>query len=604
MIPSITDEQQKEAFRLFEDGRYQESLDLCNRLLEKQREPALEVLAATNLYYTGNLEDSEVFFRDLVQKMPESSYIHSYLAKVLESRGDDGAIAEYASAVHLDPTNQVALRSYAGYLLGRRDFRGALPVLKRLAALGKNPDDVARLMRALVETGAAEEALKIYHLLGSEHEPSREYLDALCKNADYRSASASAAALYGKTRDPVILRIYLDALSHYDLPASLAAYASYLKDDPEEYILLDYTLLLKANGEHLRALTAVKKLLALKDRPKYHLIECELYAALGDQKNALSAFERLIREELATKNDLGTLSEIISAYRRYVQMQFPAEKALTRFLGVASHDVNVVSLLETARFYEAMEKPAEARSWYYRAYRADYLTGGLTYAQFLSEQGEERESEKVMLYILSQVKKNADLGRVAAVITHKEGGMLRMKRLVDQLIWRLDEKRTLLSSDEMEYLAIAFRSAATNALEEADYAECKYDCLCGIDVMPPHPHDIQLDDFVQLLQDCKNRTIADRPVIHASQVKKRIKKQRAVQPIIEQLDLTDTEQKIVGFLRSYRKASEMDLRKLLGTRRVSGIVNRLLQKASAQGIRLIEKKGMSDDGEIYEYSGT
>ena len=48
----------------------------------------------------------------------------------------------------------------------------------------------------------------------------------------------------------------------------------------------------------------------------------------------------------------------------------------------------------------------------------------------------------------------------------------------------------------------------------------------------------------------------------------------------------------------------MDLRKLLGTRRVVGIVNRLVQKAAGQGMALIEKKGVGEDGEVYEYTGT
>ena len=90
MILLSPGEQKKEAFRLFEDGRYQESLAACNQLLEGGRDPALEVLAATNLYYTGRYEDAEVFFRDLVVRMPDSSYVHSYLAKVLEARGTRG----------------------------------------------------------------------------------------------------------------------------------------------------------------------------------------------------------------------------------------------------------------------------------------------------------------------------------------------------------------------------------------------------------------------------------------------------------------------------------------------------------------------------------
>ena len=117
MIPSTVQEQKKEAFRLFEDGRYQESLNLCMLVLAAEKDQPVEVLAATNLFYTGRLEDAQVHFRDLALKMPDSSYVHSYLGKVLEDGGDEGAIAEYATAVHLDPTNQDALRSYAEYPL-------------------------------------------------------------------------------------------------------------------------------------------------------------------------------------------------------------------------------------------------------------------------------------------------------------------------------------------------------------------------------------------------------------------------------------------------------------------------------------------------------
>ena len=77
MNPASREEQKKEAFRLFEDGKYQESLQVCLALLGDSKDPAIEVLAATNLYSTGKLEDAEVFFRDLAMRMPDSSYVHS-----------------------------------------------------------------------------------------------------------------------------------------------------------------------------------------------------------------------------------------------------------------------------------------------------------------------------------------------------------------------------------------------------------------------------------------------------------------------------------------------------------------------------------------------
>jgi tetratricopeptide (TPR) repeat protein len=604
MIPASREEQKKEAFRLFEDGRYLESLQICTSLLEGGRDSAVEVLAATNLFYTGKLEDAEVFFRDLTQKMPDSSYVHSYLGKVLEARKDEGAIAEFATAVHLDPTNQDALRSYAGYLISHKDYRGALPVLRRLVQLGKKPGDVQNLMRALIEIGEPEEALVTYSVLGGDAAKTHEYIDALIKTRKFQTAAESAFRIYRDTKDPTIQRKYLDTLSRYDVQASLDAYASHIKENPDAEILFDYILLLKANGNYATALAATKSLLEHADDPVYRLAECDLLAALGYEKKALEAYENLIRDELAAKNDLDVLVLIISKYRQYLKTHVPVEEASRRFLNIVSKDVNVASLLETARFYEESGNVTEARSWYYRAYRADFLAGGLDYAQFLSVRGEERECEKVMLYILSNVKKNADVGRVAAVILDKRGGMCHLKRLMEQLIKKLEERRQTLNSEGRELLAIAFFITATNAQEEMDYAGCKYYCLCGVDVMPAHSRAIRLEDYLQLIRACKERSIADRPIMNAPQIKKWTITVPPVKLITDQLGLSEQEQKIVEFLRSHRKASEMDLRKLLGTRRVVGMVNQLIQKAALQGVSIIEKKGVGEDGEVYEYTGT
>jgi hypothetical protein len=76
------------------------------------------------------------------------------------------------------------------------------------------------------------------------------------------------------------------------------------------------------------------------------------------------------------------------------------------------------------------------------------------------------------------------------------------------------------------------------------------------------------------------------------------------QSVTDQIGLDEQEQKIVLFLRLHRKATEMELRTLLSTRRVVGIVNRLVQKAARKGVFLIEKKGVGENGEIYEYTGT
>ena len=596
------EEQKKEAFRLFEEGRYQESLQVCTGLPAAGRDAAIEILTATNLYYTGRTEDAEVCFRDLLRRMPDSSYVHSYLGKILEGRGDEAAVAEYAAAVHLDPTNQDALRSYAGYLLSRQDYRGALPVLRSLVQLAQKPDDIKQLMRALIEIGDAEEALALHAKYGGDAERIHEYIDALAATGNYRDAAESAFRISKDTGDPAILRRYLGCLSRYDMPAALAAYETHTGNGTDCGILFDYVMLLKAAGDNSRALSMADILLSCSREPVYRILQADLLAALGRHEGALAAYEMLVRDELGSKNDLETLGLVIGKYRRYLMKQLPAAEATGRFLSRVSGDINVASLLETARMYEDLNNETEARAWYYRAYRTDYLAGGMAYARFLSARGEDRECEKVMLYILSNIKKGGDLVHVASLVLDELGGMFRLKRLMEMLVRRLEEQRATLDSRGLELLAMAFFITASNALEETDYPGCKYSCLCGIDVMPAYTTAIRPEDFLRLIQTCKERSVADRPAMNAPRAHK---KPAAPAPsVIDQLGLDEQEQKLVAFLRSHRKATERELRTLLSTRRVAGIVNRLLQKAAQKGVHLIEKKGVGENGEIYEYTGT
>ena len=100
---------------------------------------------------------------------------------------------------------------------------------------------------------------------------------------------------------------------------------------------------------------------------------------LGEDKKALAAYENLIRDELVSKNDLDMLVLIISRYRQYLMAHVPVEEAVSRFLHIVSKDVNVASLLETARFYEESGNVTEARAWYYRAvpYRLSFRWSGI-----------------------------------------------------------------------------------------------------------------------------------------------------------------------------------------------------------------------------------
>jgi Flp pilus assembly protein TadD len=94
-------ERKRQAYQLFEEGNYEESYALCVTLLGENQEPQVEVLAATNLFHLGRLEEAELHFRDLARKMPDSSHVHGFLGKVLREKGDEGAVAERLG--HDDP---------------------------------------------------------------------------------------------------------------------------------------------------------------------------------------------------------------------------------------------------------------------------------------------------------------------------------------------------------------------------------------------------------------------------------------------------------------------------------------------------------------------
>jgi hypothetical protein len=151
---------------------------------------------------------------------------------------------------------------------------------------------------------------------------------------------------------------------------------------------------------------------------------------------------------------------------------------------------------------------------------------------------------------------------------------------------------------------MAFFLSASNALEGMDFALCKQRCLAGMDLVPLPPGDLRLEDFLELLRAAKARAVSDRPVLSGRQ-------RRRAGPVAEPAaafahlpDLTEQEQKLFAFVKKHRRASELDLRKVLGSRRVVGIMNQLIGKLNASGAAVIGKKGMGDEGEIYEYTGT
>jgi tetratricopeptide (TPR) repeat protein len=551
----------------------------------------------------GNFDEAEAHFRDLVEKMPESSYIHSYLGMILEQKGDERAIAEYGAAVALDPANVEALRRYSQYLMASGDHAGAIAPLHQLVALSGKTGDVLLLIRALIRTDRAAEAIALHDSRLSERDISVEYLDALGACGQYRKAADTSLAAFHRTSAPVFMQRHLQSLARVDPGGAGEAYAAAWEELRDPGIGYDFCLFLKDREEFGQALDIARDLISRSGDTGTRLLECELLELLGRRDAARDAYEQLIREELGSLDNPDVLGRAIPRYREFLMTYYPLKEVIPRFLGLVSSHAQVICLLETARFYEDLGDTVEARSWYYRAFRSDFLSGGVEYAQFLSRHEDFRECEKCMLYILTNVRKTADFVRIARVMVEDRSMRYGLKRFLSQLLMKLNERVVNLGSGGLEVLAVAFLLAGTHAIETHDYRRAKEYCLRGLDVLPPSSRYVRPKDFLALIETCKDRTLSDRPVIPGTGGIYTGAALTATPSLASLLELDEREQMVVAFLQAHRKATEMDLRKLTGTRRVVGVVNRLMQKASAKGMKMIEKKGIGKEGEVYEYCG-
>lgn len=587
------------AFRLLEEGDAPGALAIAEGLMQDGAEPELAVLAATALHRLGRNEEAEAHLRDLARRLPDASYLHSLLGRVLAARGDERAIAEFAEAVRLDPENPEALREVAAYLAGREDHRAAAALARRLVAQSRRQEDRLLLVRSLLVLGECDEAVAVLESTPSDP-PTIEAAEALLGAGRPRRAAAIAADVFEATGDPTFLRAHLAAWSVFDEKGAVAAYAGWAGTSPG--IDFDRILLLKSLGRNDEALEAAADLRETDPAPFHRLVEAELIGLAGDFAGAETAAEALARDLLGSLEDMETLEIVLRRYEEILLAARPGPEALARYVEVVGGDPTTVGLIRIGEAAERQGETGPARDYLYRAYRTDFLRGGLAYARFLGRQGDLRECEKVMLYCAEHATKTADLERVAEVALDAETGMHRLPRLLERLAERLASRRDSLSSFGQELAAVALLARATDAYEAGRYDRAKESCLVGLDLFPVHAGQLRLDDFAALLARCKEEAVIDRPVLGRTRTGAAAPEPPAPPPEVA-LALSDVEAKLVAFLREHRAATERELRTVLGTRRVAGLVNRLIRRAGEQGTVLIERRGTGDEGEEYVYVG-
>ena len=614
------------AMALFDKGEYDAVLSVASGTTD----PALMLLAARSYLATGKLDIAETLLRSLLGIMQNSSYLHSYLGDVLtakEGKGSAAAAAEYAAALSIDPDNKAAVRSYADALIAKEDLRGAIPALRAVVRAENKPEDIKRLEELFLKVGKPEETIS-YHLrfFGADV-VSLPYVEALFAAKEYQKCLEAAHRGWDAEGNTAYLRIYLEALSAADKTAAEKAYREALdsfeeegvSDDNVTSIRFSYILLEKLLGDRRALDYELDKLLTDDADAVFHLVAAEIETDAGNTDAASGIYRKLLEKVLSEDSPDWDLTDlIIDRFTAFLGKTRNPEEVAGIMSVTLSPYPKAPALAKIGEAYEAAGYHSQAKDWYYRAYRADIVRGGIAYAGYLKRADEIREADTILRYIFTNTKSTAELEAVSDAVLSGPSELYKLQRSRELVQKKLSAASDELSAAGREMLASLYLYSALDALESRNYEDCKWFCLAGIDVLPCYPDKIHIQDFTDILTRAKGRALSERPILMekaAAQAEEAEAEEgpvsAAAAPAAASAETDETllpnlderEKKILSFLREHREATEMDLRAVLDTRRAAGLVNALIEKTAALGVSVIEKRGVGDRGEIYGYVG-
>lgn len=584
------------AQRLFEQGEYNSCLDLIRSLPPHVMETRLRILESVCLYCTGSLDDAELSLRDLKARVPDSAEICLYLGKTLESKGDDGARAEYAAAVRLDPAHPEAIRRYAGYLMDSGDYIAALALFRRLFNMTGLPGDLSDLMECSITLDQPDLALEEYLRAGSPEECVVSYLNALGAAGRYDDIVRTIDGLQVLRDNPQISHRYLDALAWVEPNRADQEYLRLLRDHGSVDDASRYIAFLSERGMIREALGVWSTWCATARDPGRRLLAVPLLLLSGNADRA-----KTLCEEVLFRTDLPEFPGFFNWYSLYgdvLKQTCGKQKACEILVKHAGSGCHPAFCLVAARFCEEIGDLDNGKRLFFQAFRSDLISGGLAYAAYLGRTGEIREQEKILEYILKTVRKVRDLEGVARAILDCRNPD---HSLISLLAKRLATDTRILSTPGRELYARTLCLFAEMALADDSPDTGAEACITGLSIVPVESIDVAESLFAVLIS-CKRQTLPDHlPSYLLGSCKPEESPGASVMVSFTWLD--PVEEEVVAYLRKHRVCHELDLRKVAQTRRVAGLMNRIMRKADEHSVTLAEKEGYSEFGEVYRYAG-
>ncbi len=590
-----TDEIRTQAFRLFEQQNYSACLDLIHSTPPRSVDTRIQILEAICLYSIGSLDEAEVCLHDLRRGVPDSAEVCLYLGKVLEQKGDERARAEYAEAVRLKPDHPEGIRRYAMFLSGSGDHRAAFCLFRRLVMLTDDPEDLAGLLECHYALGESEEGIARFQQAGSPVECFRIYLNMLLASEQYQELVEEIKTSPPNRYDHDITALYCEALTYVNPEQADQEFLIQLKRDPSSDLASRYVRFLLSQNFIREALGVWSTWLARSDIPEHQLQGAPLLELVSGPDKAIDLYLKVLFGE--GNREIPDLSVWFTSFRNLIIRIKSYEAALDEVLTYVRPDLPPYIMIEIAHWCEEAGRYEDAKRIFLQAFRLDLTVGGLAYASYLGMNGEEREQKKILGYILKTVRKTKDLEAVAI-------GILAMPYpdpdLISSLNQRFQERIVLLSQHGRESYARCLALAAELDLQKGSPDRALEHSLQGLAIVPVDATTLA-ESLFALLVASKTQVLPD---YLPSQICPTTKKPGPISESRLTLSWLDPgEEAIVEYLRKHRVCNEMDLRRVAGTRRVAGLMNRIMRKANEQGVHLAEKEGYSEFGEVYRYAG-
>ncbi|HWQ64429.1 MAG TPA: hypothetical protein VN429_08425 [Methanospirillum sp.] len=584
-----------EAFKLFEQEQYSACLDLIQSTPQRLIDTRIRILEAICLYSTGSLDEAEVCLRDLRSRVPDSSEVCLYLGKVLERKGDEGARAEFAEAVRLAPDQTEGIRRYARYLTGAGDHRAALCLLKRLVLFTGKGEDIAGLMHCYSALGFFEEGIARYKQAGAPDECFRIYLNLLFASGRYQELTDEIERSPNKhDRDLIILSC--EARVHIDPDKADQEFLIHLRKNPSAELASHYTRYLESRGLIQEALGVWSTWLARSENPAYQLQGASLIESVSGPEQALELYSQFLfgRENHDSLN-LGTW---LSSFRELLVKSRGSTVALDETLTRIRPDLHPAIQVGIAEWCEEERRHKDAKRLFLQAFRSDLTNSGFSYAKYLGRNSEKREQKKILGYILKTIRKARDLEMIAGkILTLTEPD----PDLISLLNQRFEGIVSLLSQKGRELYARCLSLESQHELQAGSPDKALKHALTGLSIVPVDASSVA-ESLFTLLVASKTQVLPD---FIPSQICPATKPQGSLSNTgqISLSWLDPGEEAVVEYLRKHRVCNEMDLRKVAGTRRVAGLMNRIMRKSEEHGIHLADKEGYSEFGEMYRYAG-